>query len=80
MKKLLKPIIAIVFLFGILSNSAISQTPSADIANTNDNDMDTDDDSGKWGLVGLVGLLGLMGLKKNDKVTGYNTSTTPQNR
>ena len=82
MKNIFKPLIAIVFLIGILSNSVEAQMPSAQTTTSSDltdsSGMDRKDDSGKWGLLGLLGFLGLIKWN-NDKRTGTYTAS-PLNR
>ena len=64
MKKLFKPLIAVVLLTGIHYNPVVSQTTPNETTTPTDRDRVSDDNSGKWGLLGLLGLLGLIGLEK----------------
>ena len=78
MKKLFKPLIAVVLLTGILHNPVVGQTTPNET--TTSTDTDRTDNSGKWGLLGLLGLLGLIGLKKDDRTGRYSNTNAPHNR
>lgn len=78
MKKILKPLIAVVLLTGVFHHSIMAQPGSNEVATTTDRDHN--DNSSKWGLLGLLGLLGLIPMKKNEKTGTYSTGNNPQNR
>lgn len=75
MKKL-SPLL-IVSSFLVLTPIVFAQTTSSS-SPMSETIVDSDDDSGKWGLAGLLGLLGLLGLKRHDHDS--HRSTTTNNR
>jgi len=81
MKKLFKPLIAVVLLTGIFHNPLVAQTTPNETTTSSDRDRDNNNDNtGKWGLLGLLGLLGFVGMKKNERTGTYSTTNTAHNR